>query len=252
MFNSVQEGIGIVDENEIIRFANPAYAEIFEEDSVEKIIGRSLLDYVPQDQLGILQGQTDRRKGAETSRYEIDIVTKGATRKTILVSVSPRLDQDGKYIGAEGALLDISDRKQAEEALRHKNVALREVLDQIQADKERIKQQVADNLEEAVLPTLSRLTESASPAQQKLLDLLQEDLLEIASPFLNTLRHRYAKLTPRETELCRLIRGGMSSKEIAEMLNLSLGTVHKHREMIRRKLGLANEDINLATFLKSL
>jgi len=252
LFNTVQEGIGIVDENEIIRFANPAYAEMFEEDSVEQIIGRSLLDYIPRDQRDIVQEQTDFRKAAQASRYEIDIVTNEANRKTVHVSVSPRLDRDGKYIGAVGAVLDISDRKLTEEALRRKNVALREILEQISVDQEAIKQQIATNIDRAVMPAVARLRETANPAQQKLLDLLQQDLQEIASPFLDTLRHRYAKLTPRETELCRLIRAGMSSKEIAEMLNLSLGTVHKHREMIRRKLGLANEEINLATFLQSI
>jgi len=165
LFNTVQEGIGIVDENEFVRFANPAFAEILGESSVERIIGRSLLRYIPPDQRHILQVQIDRRRAAETSRYEIDIETEETNRKTVFVSVSPRFDPNGRYIGAVGAVLDISDRKRAEEKLRRKNIALREVLDQIQSDKERIRQQIADNLEEAVLPTLSRLTECANPLQ---------------------------------------------------------------------------------------
>jgi DNA-binding CsgD family transcriptional regulator len=48
-----------------------------------------------------------------------------------------------------------------------------------------------------------------------------------------------------------LIKGGASSKEIAETLHLSVATIQKHRERIRHKLDLANKNINLASFLKN-
>jgi len=35
-------------------------------------------------------------------------------------------------------------------------------------------------------------------------------------------------------------------------LRISLATVHKHRELIRRKLGLANVDSNLTSYLQSM
>ena len=57
-------------------------------------------------------------------------------------------------------------------------------------------------------------------------------------------------LTSRESEICDLIRSGLSSKQISEALSLSLATVQKHREHIRRKLGLTGRDTNLATYLR--
>ena len=63
-------------------------------------------------------------------------------------------------------------------------------------------------------------------------------------------RDRYSRLTPRELNICELIRSGKSSKQIASNLNISLGTVNKHREQIRRKLGISNKEINLGTYLK--
>lgn len=43
-------------------------------------------------------------------------------------------------------------------------------------------------------------------------------------------------LTPREQEVLELIGKGKTTKEIAEILNLSTGTVGNHRKGICRKL----------------
>ncbi|MFF7206183.1 response regulator [Streptomyces sp. NPDC008141] len=45
-------------------------------------------------------------------------------------------------------------------------------------------------------------------------------------------------LTPREEEVLKLVAEGHSSKEIAEMLVISIKTVHRHRANILHKLGL--------------
>jgi len=138
------------------------------------------------------------------------------------------------------------------EALERKNIALREILDQIDEEKNAVKQQIATNVEQVIIPTLLRLKESSHPSQSRIFEMLEKDLKEIASPFLDTLKTSYTKLSPRELEVCRLIKSGMTSKEIAEALNLSVMTVHKYRELIRKKLGLVNNEVNLQTYLQSL
>jgi DNA-binding NarL/FixJ family response regulator len=45
-----------------------------------------------------------------------------------------------------------------------------------------------------------------------------------------------AALTPREREVFQLLAVGKANKEVASMLDLSLGTVKKHRENLQRKL----------------
>ncbi len=44
------------------------------------------------------------------------------------------------------------------------------------------------------------------------------------------------RLTPREREVFQLLALGKANKEVAEVLDLSLGTVKKHRENLQRKL----------------
>jgi two-component system, NarL family, nitrate/nitrite response regulator NarL len=45
------------------------------------------------------------------------------------------------------------------------------------------------------------------------------------------------RLTQREREILRLVSAGLSSKEIAERLNIGVRTVEKHRENCMKKLG---------------
>jgi DNA-binding NarL/FixJ family response regulator len=46
-------------------------------------------------------------------------------------------------------------------------------------------------------------------------------------------------LTPREIEIARFVTAGLSSKEIASELNLSVRTVEKHRANIMDKIGVS-------------
>jgi DNA-binding CsgD family transcriptional regulator len=59
-------------------------------------------------------------------------------------------------------------------------------------------------------------------------------------------------LTQTEINICNMIRNGMRTKEIAELRGVSVATIHRHREHIRRKLKITNSEVNLETLLKSM
>ncbi len=50
----------------------------------------------------------------------------------------------------------------------------------------------------------------------------------------------YDTLTPREREVMRLVCEGMFTKEIADVLSISIKTVEHHRASLMKKLGLQN------------
>lgn len=129
LFNSIMEGIGLVDENEVIQYCNPAYAEIFEAASAEDMIGKNLMDYMPESQKDIVLSQTALRRTNVPSQYELEITTAKNNKKSIFVSISPRFDKQNKYVGAFGCIIDITDRKQAEEVLRESEERFRTVAD---------------------------------------------------------------------------------------------------------------------------
>jgi DNA-binding CsgD family transcriptional regulator len=85
-----------------------------------------------------------------------------------------------------------------------------------------------------------------------LLKIARQRLDEIVDPFLNRLTSLNRLLTPREIDVVSLVREGRTSKEIADLLNVSVSAVDFHRKKIRKKLGLANDRANLRSYLLSL
>jgi FixJ family two-component response regulator len=57
---------------------------------------------------------------------------------------------------------------------------------------------------------------------------------------LDTLRARYASLTPREREVLPLVADGLLNKQAAAVLGISLVTLQIHRGSIMRKMGAAS------------
>lgn len=74
----------------------------------------------------------------------------------------------------------------------------------------------------------------------------------VLSQFSQKLTSRYLDLTPAEIQVATLIMYGKSTKNIAEFLSLSRGTIESHRKSIRKKIGLKNKKTNLRTHLLSI
>ena|GEM_PF-1807446 len=199
-------------------------------------------------------------------KYDIDYRKLRPDGSVIWVHAQAELirDADGNPDSLLGTVVDITERKQAEEALRktteelgaereelsEKNLVLKYILEHIEGEREEYKQQICQDVEQVVLPVLARLQEKVDPSHAGPFEALQDNLKAILAKDVDVFRERYAKLTPRELEICDMIKEGFSSKEMSESLNLSLLTVHKHREDIRKKLGITNKNVNLGTYLR--
>ena len=92
----------------------------------------------------------------------------------------------------------------------------------------------------------------SNPERQTYLNILESNLDNIVSPFINRLSAAYKTLTPKEIQIAELIKQGKRSKEIAELFGISVGTVLTHRNKIRKKLELKSKDANLRSHLLSL
>ena len=137
------------------------------------------------------------------------------------------------------------------QALQEANAALRMLLSRIEEEKQEVYRDIKMNVEKILMPILHSLASQLSPPQTKYVEMLQNNLEEITSQFISRLSLSYHSLTPTEIAICNMIRNGMCTKKIAEMRGVSESTVNRHREKIRRKLKITNQDVNLATFLQS-
>lgn len=145
---------------------------------------------------------------------------------------------------------EIVEQKTGEEALKQKNAALKEILVQIEIEKKIIRDNVIANVDVLLLPTLKKM--KMGGYKTELIDLLQHNLEELTFAFGRKISMEAARLSAREIEICNLVRNGLTSKEIANLLHLSSETVAKHRYRIRNKLGIANKKLNLTSYLQTL
>lgn len=117
------------------------------------------------------------------------------------------------------------------------------------AERERLEHIVAENVRRLLLPLVSRARSTADARTRFVIDAIHDALQFLTHPFGAELAMRAPSLTPREIEVCALVRSGLGSKEIGAILGISHRSVEVHRSNVRRKLGITEPGVRLATYL---
>ncbi len=180
---------------------------------------------------------------------EVELIDKDKT--PICVEVGVILINIRGEVYTLASFRDINARKLAEKDLDRKNIALKEILSHLEEEKKNYANGISEIVDNSLLPALKKITNEDGSTNLAYLEIIGNDLQQLATSSGSTL-NIYSKLSPRELEICNLIKGGATSKEISALLKISAITVNKHRENIRKKLCISNKHINLSTYLKEL
>ena len=136
--------------------------------------------------------------------------------------------------------------------LKEVNTALKVLLEQREADKIELEKRVLLNIHEMVFPILGKLkSRNLSEKEKTYIEIIETNLNEIVSPFMQALSSKLIRLSPSETRIMNLIKQGKTTKEIAQLMNVAKSTIDFHRNNIRIKFGIKNKKINLSTYLSS-
>lgn len=183
-----------------------------------------------------------------------------------LISKFPITNADGTGLLA-GVGIDISELVQAKRALEEKetqlqtqaanleqvNTALKVLLDQREQEKVQLEDTMMATLEKLVLPYLQEAAGGGGGDRRKLnIEIAMSNIGNITAPFAGRLTTVMARLSPTELKVADLLRHEKTTYEIAELLTISPHTVARHRESIRRKLGLTHKKVNLKTYLQTI
>lgn len=175
-----------------------------------------------------------------------------AEERALLDALADQIGTIATRISAELELQDINKQLSLErKALQESNAALKTVLTRIEEEKNEIYRNIKTNVDKVLMPILLALALEIPQTQSKYVEMLKTNLEDITSQFVRHLSNSYHSLSPTEITICNMIRNGLRTKEIAQTRGVSSATINRHRENIRRKLKITNDNVNLATYLQS-
>ncbi len=173
--------------------------------------------------------------------------------RPLINAVAERVGRTTERKRAEGALAESEQKlKKQNLLLQEKNIALREVMNQVIMEKNELEAKVLANIDQLIAPLLNKMKHKGAHVDIEYINLLEDNINSLTSSFGSKVSKIVPKLTPRENEICNMIRNGLNSKEIAKLLNISFRSVETYRNYIRKKLGIINKKVNLAAYLDTL
>ncbi|MRS01721.1 LuxR family transcriptional regulator [bacterium] len=187
--------------------------------------------------------------------YEYHLIDSQGNVKNVLTTADV-IPGTKKHVSS---FVDITALKEKEKELMDKsqsladlNTALKVLLKQREEDRAELENALLSNIKLLVMPNIEKLSRSNIDDRNMIyVDLLASNLENILSPFSHKLAANLMNLTPTEIQVVNLIKGGKSSKQIAELLSISRGAIDVYRYRIRTKLGLERRT-NLRSYLTSL
>jgi len=238
----------------------------------DELIGKNYfdLDLLSDEQFPKALELLERNiSGSPTGPDEFSLKRRDGSQVSVEICTYPLYLQGERCV--LGVAHDITAHKQAEEELNRAresleikvrertrdleevNTTLRVLLKGRDDDRTALEQAMLHNLHELALPCIEKLKAAKTQDRQRaFLDLLETNLRDITSPMIRSLTMQHLHFTPAEISVANCIRHGRANRDIAELLQLSIKTVHFHRDNIRRKCGIKNKKVNLRTFLASL
>jgi sigma-B regulation protein RsbU (phosphoserine phosphatase) len=144
VLETLNQGVVISDEDRRIVFANSMFLEMSKM-SAEEVLGRSVMDLYPPDDVGRLQEFIARREAQGRARYEFYIPQADGGRLPVAVTSRLVHGGDGRAYGVVTAT-DISDQKRAQMELSQTNALLLERHRQMEQElqlAERVQQSLA-------------------------------------------------------------------------------------------------------------
>ncbi|MBW1997874.1 MAG: helix-turn-helix transcriptional regulator [Deltaproteobacteria bacterium] len=272
VLNSLSAHIAILDEKGVIIQTNQAWKEFAQDNSIgirPSTIGENYLELCDA-------ASGDSAEGAREVAAGIRGVISGK-REAFALDYSLETRQGKRWFymrvtklsGYEPVRVvvshdDITALKRTEEQLRMRekelelqkqsleeaNTALKVLLKRREEDREELEEKVLKNVKEMVRVYISKLKETGlDPRQRQYVEIIESNLSDITSPFLHRLSTRYLSLTPKEIHVANLVKSGKTTKEIAQIMNISAGAIDFHRKNIRAKLGIKNKRANLQSYL---
>jgi FixJ family two-component response regulator len=223
--------------------------------NIEDLLYRAKRSFEKQDLVVKLREQNKQLKSEIATRKTIEVKLQ-ESRANLEQQVEQRTKELTDSLNELKSVLDTlfikeKELKKKNRELLETNTTLSTLLKRREQEHKDIRQDIAVQIGEMVLPLLRKAQKKATGFTQNYIETAQANLLDISSEHSHDIALASAKLAPRELQIIHYIRQNKTSKEMADILDLKVSTIESYRENIRKKLRLKNQKINLKKFITS-
>ncbi len=118
LLDNVQEGIWVIDQDSFTTFANDRMADMLGY-TIDEMIGRHIFNFIRRTDREEISTRLERRKfGLKSSAFEMYLVKKDGSLLPVILSSAPIFDEFGVYKSAIAGVMDISEKRDIENALQ--------------------------------------------------------------------------------------------------------------------------------------
>lgn len=223
---------------------------------LEELINKANRSFEKQDLVARLKSQNDQLREEIAARMAVEAKLQEA-RANLEHQVAERTcalthTVNELKIALETLLVRERELQEKNRELQDLNTALSIMLRRREQDRNDIRKEIAAETAETVIPLLKKAKTQVTGPAKDYMETAQANLLDVFAKHPSDVVLVNARLAPRELQIVHYIRQGKTSKEIADLLGLSVRTVEAYRENIRIKLRIKNKKKNLRKFLTSL
>jgi PAS domain S-box-containing protein len=130
LLETLREGIWAIDASAHTTFVNPQMAEMLGY-TADEMLGRHLFTFMDEQGVEIAKQLLERRKAGIPEQHDFEFLRKDGTRIYTRLDTSSLIDEEGKYAGALASVMDMTEQRQLEAALREDEERLRVLFDNL-------------------------------------------------------------------------------------------------------------------------
>ena len=210
LVETMNEGLAQANQDYVFTYVNDRFCEMLGY-SRDELIEHHLIEFIHDDYRELMQDQMARRRKGEGKRFELAWTAKDGHKIYTLVSPRGYYDEEGRFKGSLGILADITDLKNAEEALQKAHDELERRVEERTAQLLRANKQLKHEIEER-----SQAEEALRESEERFRSIFEKSRDAIC---LIDSEGRYLMVNDAMCELTGVSRGELVNKHYSTFMD---------------------------------